>query len=431
VATVPAIYAAGAKLISRRVGLVAAALACCNPLLIWYSQEARSYSLLVLLATLSLLAFAYARLPNPSSRWLSVWALFAALTLTTHYYAVVAVVPQALWLLWVHRRDWRVLLAVGAVGAVGLALLPLATAQRSQANWIAREPLNLRLSQIAPQLLLGTGAPARTALKLLGAASVLLAGILLGWRGTAVERRCGLLMAGLALCGFLIALGLVAAGADELITRNVILVLIPLIVLVAAGLGARRAGALGLLGAGTLCVVGVVAAVAVAVDWRLERPDWRAVAHAIGPTPAAGAARAVLLEYTGKQYPLPLYMPGLHFMHHAERVHEVDLIGIVHGPNDGWFCWWGSTCNLKGAPLDEAIRLRGLHRYGPILRIGVFSILRLRANGAVGLTPSEVYRAFRKSSDIPWYTLLIQPASRIQHSLPGITSSLTLRSRGV
>ena len=39
------------KLVSRRAGLIAAALAACNPLLIWYSQEARSYELLVLLTS--------------------------------------------------------------------------------------------------------------------------------------------------------------------------------------------------------------------------------------------------------------------------------------------------------------------------------------------------------------------------------------------
>src|SRR5207237_10226441 len=44
VATVPVAYSAAAKLASRRVGLVMAALTACNPFLIWYSQEARSYS---------------------------------------------------------------------------------------------------------------------------------------------------------------------------------------------------------------------------------------------------------------------------------------------------------------------------------------------------------------------------------------------------
>ena len=44
-ATIPAVYAAGSRLVSRRGGLVAALLVAVNPFLVWYSQEARSYAL--------------------------------------------------------------------------------------------------------------------------------------------------------------------------------------------------------------------------------------------------------------------------------------------------------------------------------------------------------------------------------------------------
>ena len=47
---VPVSYLATTRLLgSRRAGLVVAALAAFNPLLIWYSQEARAYELLVLM----------------------------------------------------------------------------------------------------------------------------------------------------------------------------------------------------------------------------------------------------------------------------------------------------------------------------------------------------------------------------------------------
>lgn len=45
VATVPVLFAAGRQAIGVGAGLVAAALAATNPLLVWYSQEARSYSM--------------------------------------------------------------------------------------------------------------------------------------------------------------------------------------------------------------------------------------------------------------------------------------------------------------------------------------------------------------------------------------------------
>jgi uncharacterized membrane protein len=103
VLTVPIAYATAAKLISRLAGLITAALIACNPFLIWYSQEARSYELLVLLTAVALLAFVYAR-AAPSPRLLAAWVIASALALATHYYAVVAILPQAAWLL---LDSWR------------------------------------------------------------------------------------------------------------------------------------------------------------------------------------------------------------------------------------------------------------------------------------------------------------------------------------
>ncbi|MGC1853278.1 MAG: glycosyltransferase family 39 protein, partial [Solirubrobacterales bacterium] len=57
VATVPVAYLLGAELRSRRTGIVAAALVAVNPMLLWYSQEARSYALLALLTALAALYF--------------------------------------------------------------------------------------------------------------------------------------------------------------------------------------------------------------------------------------------------------------------------------------------------------------------------------------------------------------------------------------
>ena len=56
-ATVPVAYLIGRELASRRAGLIAAAIVAVNPMLIWYSQEARSYALLVFFGALSLLFF--------------------------------------------------------------------------------------------------------------------------------------------------------------------------------------------------------------------------------------------------------------------------------------------------------------------------------------------------------------------------------------
>src|SRR3954449_9425864 len=55
VATIPVTYLIGRELRGRRTGLLAAALVAVNPMLIWYSQEARAYALLAFFCALSLL----------------------------------------------------------------------------------------------------------------------------------------------------------------------------------------------------------------------------------------------------------------------------------------------------------------------------------------------------------------------------------------
>ncbi len=80
-ATIPVAYGAGAVLVSRRSGLVAAALVAVNPFLIWYSQEARSYALLALFGAASVLAFGFAL--RGAGRWVVAWAAVSVPAIAT------------------------------------------------------------------------------------------------------------------------------------------------------------------------------------------------------------------------------------------------------------------------------------------------------------------------------------------------------------
>ncbi|MGH2920112.1 MAG: glycosyltransferase family 39 protein, partial [Solirubrobacteraceae bacterium] len=97
-ATIPVVWALGRRLGGDRAALVAAALAAANPLLIWFSQEARAYALLALLGALSALLWLRALDAPGDNRRLLAWGAVAALSLATHYFAVFLLVPQALWL---------------------------------------------------------------------------------------------------------------------------------------------------------------------------------------------------------------------------------------------------------------------------------------------------------------------------------------------
>ena len=76
--TIPVAWWAGRTLVARAAGLGAAALVAFSPYMVWYSQEARAYALLVLLCGISLALFAQA-LRRPESRWLAWWAVASAL----------------------------------------------------------------------------------------------------------------------------------------------------------------------------------------------------------------------------------------------------------------------------------------------------------------------------------------------------------------
>jgi mannosyltransferase len=407
VLVIPVSYGAASRLISRPAGIVAAALTAFNPLLIWYSQEARSYSLLVLLTGVSLLCFAYAR-AQPSRRRLGAWALFCALSLATHYYAVVAIVPQAAWLLREHRRERRVWAAVGAVGLCGLALIPLAISQNDTGrdSWIAHAPLAPRLRQIIPQFLIGTDAPARTALKFAAFVLAVAALALLAWRAGPRERRGALLAGGLAAGGLLLALALVVAGFDDLITRNIIALWLPAALLIAGGLALERARPAGIAVAAALCAIGATAAVGVAADRSFQRPDWRYVARELGARPSGEAGRAILIQHYRTLLPLSLYLPGLRFMgRRPARVDELDIVSISSPQQP--LCWWGAACNLIPSQIQATYAIPGFHELWR-RRVLQFTIVRLVSERPVTLTRSEVSAALR-TTELRHDGLIVQP----------------------
>jgi hypothetical protein len=398
VAMIPVVYAAGAKLISRRAGIFAAAFATCSPLLIWYSQEARSYQLLAFLAAVSLLAFAYA-LGRPTTRSLTTWVIACALALATHYYAVLAVVPQAIWLLAVHRRRRAVQIAFGAVALCGLGLIPLAISQHGtgRSNWIEHAPFGRRLGQVAPQFAAGLDGPAHSALVPVAIAILVLALVLLGTRSEPTPRRGALLCGGLALAGLVLSLVLVAVGFDDLLTRNMLAIWTPAALLMAGGLAVPRARILGTVAAVALCGIGVATAAGVAFDRSYQRPDWRVVAAALGSRAPAGG-RAILVQHYRDLLPLSLYMPGLRFWpgQASIPVRELDVVSFTSPPSAG-FCWWGSACNLWPSRMQTSYPLAG---FGPVARRHAlqFTIVRLRSTTPGSLTPAAVARVLKSTS---------------------------------
>ena len=98
-ATLPAIYWLAQLLYDRRVALIVAALFTFNAYSVRYSQEARSYALLVLLATLSsgfLIAWVREPVREPARRSRLGYVLFSVLAVYAHFYALLLVAAQGL-----------------------------------------------------------------------------------------------------------------------------------------------------------------------------------------------------------------------------------------------------------------------------------------------------------------------------------------------
>lgn len=398
--TIPVVFIGARQLLANhRAALIVTALVACNPLLVWYSQEARAYSMLVLLCACSLAAFGYAlELPRP--KWLTLWASCSMLALATHYFAGLIVVPEALWLVYQHRNRRGVWIACGAVAAVGLALLPVLTAQSATGNssWIASIPFSRRLGQVIPMALIGPSAPFRDVLKYVAYAAALVGVGLLAFRSKSRDRQAAALTGGLALAGLAISV-LVCVFDDTVLVRNLLPLLVPAAMALACGFGVDRARLFGALGAVALCLVGIVAVIGVDADASLQRPNWQPVAAALGPPPRNGA-RILLIQRNLGLLPIGLYMPGLKYDAGAALqstpVSEIDVIS-EHSPSSAGDCWWGAACNLVGSDLQERYALAGFTIAGPPRKIGQFEVLRMVSNTPQVVSPSELEHALTET----------------------------------
>ena len=100
--TVPLLYVLGRRLFHRRAALLAALLATLSPLYVYYSQEARMYTLLTFLGALA--AYLLLRLlgERGTARRRGLWAAFALTAIAalyTHYFAAFLLAAFALYFL--------------------------------------------------------------------------------------------------------------------------------------------------------------------------------------------------------------------------------------------------------------------------------------------------------------------------------------------
>lgn len=349
-ATVPAAWFAARELAQRRAGLVTAGLVAVSPLLVWYSQEARSYALLVLFATLALGYFARAlRTAGPRPIW--AWAAMSALALLSHYFAIFLIAPQAAYLALRARPSRRTAFAAGAaVGAVALALLPLALAQQGdgRADSFADRPLEVRALEVAvdefageePNPFVGDfesdlvqgGALAA------GLCAFGLAGFLVARRGTPREQQGASIAVATATAAAGVPLVLALAGLDFANPRNLVAVSVPILCVLGIGFGGERQPRVALAAA---AAAGLVFTATLGATWaleRMQRDDWRSVAETIGP----GDGRRILVINHNGDDPVMLYLGAraLDSKRYENGVKVREIVAAssypIINPPDGW-----------------------------------------------------------------------------------------------
>ncbi len=116
-AAIPLAFLLARRLFGVSAGLVAAALMALNPFMIYYSTEARPYSLAIALLLGSTLAMLIAA-DTGRLRWWAVYAALVALAMYAHYTSAFILGAQLLWLMWARPKARFPGLAATAAAAV-------------------------------------------------------------------------------------------------------------------------------------------------------------------------------------------------------------------------------------------------------------------------------------------------------------------------
>jgi mannosyltransferase len=342
VLTVPVAYRIGVELRGRRAGLWAAALVAVNPMMLWYSQEARAYALVALFGALSVLYWLRAE-RSGARRDFVWWGVWSGLAIATHYFVAFPILAEVLMLL--RRRGWRAsLVGIAILAACAIAVAPVAIHQTSlgHAEWIGSFSLGHRLWETATTFVIGeTGdiiaRPERPWLAFAPLAFTFAALALLLRRGARRERRAAarpllLVAAGI---GIPVAIALLDASKNFVLARNLIPALVPLLAAVGIAVASPASRRLGTAVGALLFAYSLGFCILASTDEQFQRPNWSAVAEHIGDPHGPRAT----VTWTLGEAPLRYYLSTGAIQvrakeHYDWLVKEVDFVsdGAVPAP---------------------------------------------------------------------------------------------------
>ncbi|WP_026910163.1 hypothetical protein [Patulibacter minatonensis] len=278
------------------IALAAGALLAVNPLAQWFSQEARSYGVFVLLAATAWV-FLLQACDRPSGRRLWLWAVVAVAVAWTHYFGGILFLVGwgAIGLVVLVRagggpgrlRALLPLLAPAALSGIAVAALaPIAKNQQSTDMYQAIsnvKGLGARLLETPKQFAVGYNAPAEYVLGAILVVALTVVVVAGAWPRDGRPTR-GTALLGLCVVVWILPIAGLAVGFDVVLTRNYVLLIPPLAVL--AALGAWRLGRRAVVGLAVVGAVQLATIVVVALTPVYQRDDWRgALRAALGGQP--------------------------------------------------------------------------------------------------------------------------------------------------
>ena len=296
IATIPLFYILVARMLDRRAAFVASLVLALSPLHLYYSQEARMYSLVVLFVTLSFLSLVLFH-QRSHWGWAALYGVSVALALWSDYSSGFALAPQAVFILvqlFRNRRASQPLLIAGGLAVVAyLPWAPQVLASIDAADLVERQESYLAVDQssITSALLsvIGFGGddsyfqslratlwnrwPVFRPFMLIGALPVVLLGIKGLWR-----RWEAMLVIGGLLSTMVIGVwvSLVSPGFAE---RTVLATVLGWAALVGAAFSARTSRFVKLVGAASLAILLIVQSSTIGVLYDgAVKEEWRSAA---------------------------------------------------------------------------------------------------------------------------------------------------------
>jgi 4-amino-4-deoxy-L-arabinose transferase-like glycosyltransferase len=359
---VPALYLMGARLFGRAAGLAAALLLAVNEFFIAYAQEARSYSLVLLLVVLSSYFFVV-QLERPSSWTWAGYVVASSAAVYAHYFAAYVLVAQLVTLVVARRRAAFARPWLTAVAAIMLVCAPEAVAAYQRGTdgiaWIP--PPNAHGLVHVPLALAG------------GSRTVLVLYFLAGCYAAALAARApDRWRFGFAAAWFAVPVlvSFVVSFARPMFLDYYLIVSLPALVLVAAA-GITRLPTVA--AAALLLVLCSLSGLRLANWYRSPaREDWRDAAQYVIANRRAGDRVAYYPSYASVPFEYYLRREDVRALPHLD---PSDRLFSMEGIRRIWFVLRGNDAQANSADvrrIEQAFAPKGPP--APVLRLGRIEI---------------------------------------------------------